>query len=58
MSNMENFLSWPYPLDTGRKLNVHKTFRGRAGRFMNVLCMLNLHYVPRGQKIQLNFHLS
>ena len=27
-----------YPVDTGRKLNVHKTFRRRSGRFLNVSC--------------------
>ena len=27
-----------FPVDTGRKLNVHKTFRRRPGRLMNVLC--------------------
>ena len=30
------------PIDTGRKLNVHKTFRRRRGRLLNVLCMFNL----------------
>ena len=30
------------PVDTGRKLNVHKTFRRRPGRFLNVLCTFNL----------------
>ena len=25
-----------YPVDTGRKLNVHKTFRRRPGRFYTV----------------------
>ena len=35
------------PLDTGRKLNVHKTFRRRPGRLLNVLCAFNLHPVPR-----------
>ena len=34
-------------MDTGRKLNVHKTFRRRPERLMNVLCMLNLHPVLR-----------
>ena len=52
--NMEDFLSSPYLLDTGRKSNVHKTFRVCGGRFMNVLCVLNLHPVSRGQQIQLN----
>ena len=36
------------PVDTGLKLNVHKTFRrrpGRPGRLLNVLCMFNLRPV-------------
>ena len=36
------------PLDTGRKLNVHKTFRRRPGRLLNVLCTFNLRPVSRG----------
>ena len=35
----QNFL---FPVDTGRKLNVHKTFRRRPGRLLNVLCTFNL----------------
>ena len=30
------------PVDTGRKLKVHKTFRRRPGRLLNVLCTFNL----------------
>ena len=30
------------PVDTGRKLNVHKTSRRRPGRLLKVLCTLNL----------------
>ena len=37
-----------YPVGTGRKLNVHKTFRRRPGRLLNVLCTLNLHPVLTG----------
>ena len=37
-----------YPLDTGRKLNVHKMFIWRPGRLLNVICTFNLHPVPRG----------
>ena len=37
-----------YPLDTGRKLNVHKMFIRRPGRLLNVLCTFSLHPVPRG----------
>ena len=37
-----------YPLDTGRKLNVHKTLRRRPGRLLNVLCTFILRPVSRG----------
>ena len=37
-----------YPLGTGRKLNVHKTFRRRPGRLLNVLCTFHLRSVSRG----------
>ena len=37
-----------YPLDTGRKLNVHKTFRRRPRRLLNVLCTFNLRPVSIG----------
>ena len=33
------------PGDTERKLNLHKTFRRRPGRLLNVLCTLNLRPV-------------
>ena len=33
------------PVDTGRKLNVHKTFRRRPGRLLNVICTFNLRPV-------------
>ena len=36
------------PVDTGRKLNVQKTFRRRPGRLLNVLCTFNLHPVSTG----------
>ena len=39
----------PHLLDTERKLNVHKMFRRRPGRLLNVLCTFNLHPVSRGQ---------
>ena len=35
-------LVFSYPVDTGSKLNVHKTFRGRPGHLLNVLCTFNL----------------
>ena len=37
-----------WPVDTGRKLNVHKTFRIRPGRLLNVLCTFNLRPVSAG----------
>ena len=37
-----------YPIDTGRKFNVHKTFRRRPGRLLNVLCTFNLRPVSTG----------
>ena len=37
-----------FPVDTRRKLNVHKTFRRRRGRLLNVLCTFNLRYVSTG----------
>ena len=40
-----------FPLDTGRKLNAHKTFRRRLGLLLNVLCAFSLRLVSRG------FHL-
>ena len=40
--------SFTYPVGTGRKLNVHKTFRRRPGRLLNVLCTLNLRPVSTG----------
>ena len=36
------------PVDTGRKLNEHKTFRRRPGRLLNVLCTFNLRPVSMG----------
>ena len=36
------------PVDTGLKLNVHKTFRRRPGRFLDVLCTFNLRPVSTG----------
>ena len=36
------------PVDAGRKLNVHKTFRRRPGRLLNVLYTFNLRPVSAG----------
>ena len=37
------------PVDKRRKLNVHKTFRRRSGRLLNVLCTFNLRPVSTGE---------
>ena len=37
-----------YPADTGRNLNVRKTFRRRPGCLQNVLCAFTLHPVSTG----------
>ena len=37
-----------HPVDTGRKLIVHKTFRRRPGHLLNVLCMFNLRPASSG----------
>ena len=37
-----------FPVDTGRKLNVHKTFRKRP---LNVLCTFNLRPVSTGVNV-------
>ena len=36
------------PVDTGHKLNVHKTFRRCPGRVLNALCMFNSRPVSTG----------
>ena len=43
-----HFIQNYYPVDTEDKLNVHKTFRRRSGRLLNVLCTFNLPSVSAG----------
>ena len=51
------------PVGTGCKLNVHKTFRRRLGRLLNVLCTFNLRpvsigvlsYIYEGALLQMTF---
>ena len=40
------------PVDTGLKLNVHKTFRRRPGCFLNVLCTFSLRHVSTGSHVR------
>ena len=42
------FLSTTDPVDTGHKLNVHRTFRKRPGRLLNVLYTFNLRPLSMG----------
>ena len=50
--NVEYHCAVPgYPVDTGRKLNVHKTFRRRPGRLLNVLWPFNLRPVSTGYHV-------
>ena len=42
-------------LDTGRKFNVHKTFRRRPRHLLNVLSTLNLRPVSRGSSLPFVF---
>ena len=46
-----------FPVDTGRKLNAHKTFRRRPGRLLNVLCTFNLRPVSTGFLLRENIIL-
>ena len=45
---IEHLMNMRLPVDAGRKLNVHKTFRRRPGRLPNVLCTFNLSFVSAG----------
>ena len=40
------------PVDTGRKLNVHKTLRRCPGRLLNVLCTFKLRPVSTGKHVK------
>ena len=44
-----------FPVDTGRKLNVHQTFRRRPGRLLNVLCTFSLRPVSIGLQVYIKF---
>ena len=38
------------PVDTERKMNIHKTFRRRLGRLLNVLRTFNIRPVSTGSE--------
>ena len=46
------------PADTGCKLHVHKMFRRRPGRLLNVLCRFNLRPVSTGILVSVSTSLS
>ena len=46
------------PVDTGRKLNVHKTFRRRSGRLLNVLYTFSLRPMSTGMLINKSINKS
>ena len=48
MTRFDVSLVLNYPVDIGRKLNVHKTFRRRPGRLLNILCTSSLRPVSAG----------
>ena len=44
------------PVDTGRKLNLHKTFRGCPWRLLNVWCTFRLRSVSTGCHFRFDYH--
>ena len=44
-----------FPVDTGRKSNLHKMFRRRPGHLLNSLCTFSLRPVSIGLEIDLFF---
>ena len=47
-TQLENALCWPYPLDTGCKLNVHNTFRRRPECLLNVFLYVKFTSCDQG----------
>ena len=43
------------PVDTGRKLNVHNTFRRRPGRLLNVVCTFSSRPLSTGMGISMGY---
>ena len=54
----EYFKKTANPVDTGRRLNVHKTFRRRPGRLLNVWGTFNLRPVSTGKALAVPEKLS
>ena len=57
MLSKHNLRDLGNPVDAGRKLNAHKTFRRRPGHLLNVLCTFNLHPVSTGKTLKTDFYL-
>ena len=47
-NSLTSVILTPGHLDTGRKLNVHQTFKKNPGCLLNVLCTFSLRPVSRG----------
>ena len=45
------------PADTGRKMNVHETFKRRLGRLLKILCTFSLSPVLRVKFVVNEFYL-
>ena len=52
--------SWDvqYPVDTGQELSVHKVFKRRPGRLLNVSCTFNLYTVSKRYILQRVYDVS
>ena len=55
---INNDQSKTIPVDTEHKLNVHKTFRRRPGRLLNVSFTFNLGPVSTGKMEKFEAHCS
>ena len=50
---IKSYTTW-FPVDTGRELKIHKTFRGCPGRLLNVLRTFTLRPVSAGFELSLS----
>ena len=50
----KDYIACTFIVDAGRKLNVHKMFRRRPGRLLNVSCTFNLRPVSAGLALLCN----
>ena len=55
LRNSKGIFPNPNPVNTGQKLNVHKTFSRRPWRLLNVLCTFSLRSLSRSTCHNCNF---